>query len=308
MTTEMIQSNGRGNGTTPLSSMPPAISGALLTDDQIDLLKSTICQGATHDELALFVAQCNRTGLDPFVRQIHAVKRWDSTARREVMSIQVGIDGLRLIADRTGNYAPGEPTLFDYDKSGFLLSATAFVKKWVRGEWHMVPGMARWEEYVQKTKEGQPTRMWQTLSHVMLAKCAEAQALRRAFPQETSGLYTHEEMAQAEAEPPPRPSSARPITSPRAETNKPLSTGPAAALPSGTERFDCEDCGKELTRAQATLSFTKLGRTLCPVHQRSPLPAPPQEETEQVPESGFAEPALLDVPADDDGVPSGFTA
>lgn len=158
----------------------------------------------TDDELQLFIQACKKTGLDPFARQIFAVKRWDSSSKKEVMSIQTAIDGYRLIADRTGKYVPGKDVEFTYDKNGQLYSAKAYVKKMTPdGVWHDVSAVAFWKEYVQTTKEGKPTIFWQKKAHIMLSKCAESLALRKAFPAELSGIYTHDEMPTRDNNRPP---------------------------------------------------------------------------------------------------------
>lgn len=163
--------------------------------DKKELLKRTVCKGATDLEFELFVHVCKRTGLDPFSRQIYSVPRYDAKEGKWTRTIQTGIDGLRLIADRTGNYAPGKEISYSYDKEGKLISACAIVKKKSSdGMWHEISSTAFYQEFVQLGKDKLPTKFWIQMPHVMLGKAAEAQALRRAFPMEMSGVYIHEEM------------------------------------------------------------------------------------------------------------------
>lgn len=169
------------------------------TRDQVELLKRTICKGATDDELKLFVHACQRMRLDPFMKQVHAVKRWDSKEKKEVMSIQTGIDGYRLIADRTGKYAGSDEPSFDSESSHHPGRATVTVYKLVDGQRCGFSATARWTEYAQHKTDGKLFSNWERMPYLMLGKCAEALALRKAFPAELSGIYTDDEMGQADS-------------------------------------------------------------------------------------------------------------
>jgi phage recombination protein Bet len=163
-----------------------------------ELLRRTIAKDTTDDEFELFLMRCKQTRLDPFIGQICTVMRRNKKENRDVMTIQVTIHGLRLIADRTGNYAPGRPSTYEYDDNGRLVSATAYVMKYARGQWHEVAEVAMWDEFVQTytwSGEEKLSGLWASKPHIMLSKCAEALALRKAFPAEMGNLYTDDELA-----------------------------------------------------------------------------------------------------------------
>ena len=173
------------------------------SDLDIDLIKRTIAVGASNDELALFAAQCRRTGLDPFSRQINFVLRRSKAPNGDWVqkaSIMISIDGARLMAARTGLYQ-GSSTVWCGDDGKWMdlwLSekAPAASKVSVSRGGGEFSGIALWREY------GAPAQgpLWRSMPAHMLAKCAEMLALRKAFPAELSGLYSADEMAQSDTQ------------------------------------------------------------------------------------------------------------
>ncbi|MDN6135698.1 MAG: recombinase RecT, partial [Brevibacterium sp.] len=171
------------------------------TDNQRAALAQIGVQKASDADLAVFFHQSQRTGLDPFAKQIYMIER------KGKQTIQTGIDGFRLIARRT----------IDRTKEGFGYRPTLWCGR--DGQWRDVwleqeppaaakvvvvrggqefDAIALFDSYAGKKYDGNLNAMWSTQGAHMIAKCAEALALRKAFPQDLSGLYTTDEMAQAD--------------------------------------------------------------------------------------------------------------
>lgn len=164
---------------------------ALWTPEQTQLISTTIAPGCSGDELRLFAYACQRTGLDPFSKQIYAIKRGGK------MTIQAGIDGLRAIAERTGQLDGSETFWCGPDgqwQDVWLDNKPPAAAKTIihrKGSQHPFVGVARFADY----NAGQG--LWSKMGATMIAKCSEALALRKAFPADLSGVYGAEEMDQA---------------------------------------------------------------------------------------------------------------
>jgi len=165
------------------------MSAITWTPEQQQLISSSIAPGCTPDELKLFAYACQRTGLDPFSRQVYAIKRSGK------LTIQTSIDGLRSIAERTGQL-DGSSTEWCGDDGiwadvwlGSKPPAAAKTTIWRKGSTHPFVGTALFRDY--NANQG----LWSKMAAAMIAKCSEALALRKAFPA-CAGLYTVDEMEQ----------------------------------------------------------------------------------------------------------------
>ncbi len=160
---------------------------------QIDVMRKTVAAGTTPEDFLVFLEVCKHRRLNPFAREIYAI------VRSGKMTIQVSIDGFRKLAERSGKYRGQIGPQFcgadgQWRDEWLLDSAPVAARVGVKRADFDAPmwAVARYKAYVQ---EASP--IWRKMPDLMLAKCAEALALRKAFPDEMSGLYTHEEMAQA---------------------------------------------------------------------------------------------------------------
>lgn len=194
------------------------LPSSALSSSQISLIRRTIATDCNDAEFDLFMAAARSAGLDPFRKQISPLVFNKNKPDKRRMSIITTIDGLRVIAARSGRYRPdeNEPVLeYDPDSKGPtnpLGLTKALVKVYIDDK--PVTGVAYWDEFApiadewgedEATGRRRPTGRktldtggnWGRMPRVMLAKCAEAQALRKAFPEDLSGLYEGAELDQA---------------------------------------------------------------------------------------------------------------
>jgi phage recombination protein Bet len=188
-----------------MSNITPYVQREVIPKERIQLVKDMIMKGASDSELDLFVTNCNRTGLDPMQKQCWAVKRWDSSLGREVFSFQTGVDGFRIVANRSGKYSGqlgpywcgenGEwKDVWLSDKPPVAAKVGVLKEDFKEPLW----AVAKFSSYAAKKKDGSLTPFWLKMPDLMIAKVAECLALRKAFPQDLSGVYGQEEMEQAE--------------------------------------------------------------------------------------------------------------
>jgi phage recombination protein Bet len=163
------------------------------TPAQISALKQLGLSNASNGDLAFFFHQAQRTGLDPFARQIYMIERGGR------YNIQTSIDGFRIIAQRSGKYR-GQAGPYWCGEDGawkdvwlkntppLAARVGVYADGWTEPLW----AVAKWDSYAQQSP------IWRKMPDLMLAKCAEALALRKAFPNDLSGVYTDDEMSQAD--------------------------------------------------------------------------------------------------------------
>ena len=242
----------------------------LWTPEQTQLISTTIAPGCSNDELRLFAYACQRTGLDPFSKQIYAIKRGGK------MTIQAGIDGLRAIAERTGQLDGSETYWCGEDgdwRDVWLSSKPPAAAKTVihrKGSQHPFVGVARFADY----NAGQG--LWAKMGAAMIAKCSEALALRKAFPADLSGVYSTDEMQQTEMEP---------VT---------VTTAAAPALPAGDAKVF--QAGKAAIAKADTMA--KLQEVVARMEARKTDLS--DEQNQQLMELALAKEAALTPPAEDD--------
>jgi len=169
-----------------------------VTSDQTAIARNTVAKGLTDDEFAVYLYNCQRQGIHPLDGLLIPIVRNDSESGGKKLTFVTTVDLLRSRAAETDEYAGSEDPVFEHDAEGKPIVATVTVWKFVQGQKCSFTATARYAEYIPAEKQA---FMWKSKPHVMLGKCAEGLALRKAFPKQLAGLYLAEEL-QKEPTPP----------------------------------------------------------------------------------------------------------
>lgn len=181
---------------------------AKMDGGQLALIRRTVAKDTNDDEFRLFVHICQAVGLDPLRRQAMAFVFNKKDAAKRQLTVVTSIGGYRSIAERTGNYRPDEAapryTMGEkHEKTNPLgiekCEVTVF--KFSHGEWWPVVGEAWWDEYVP-LRDGSIDKMkqgWIKMPRIMISKCAEAAALRKAWPDDFANIHAEEETHREES-------------------------------------------------------------------------------------------------------------
>jgi phage recombination protein Bet len=165
------------------------IGQPVVTSDQLELVRKTVANGATDAELKLYLFDCQRRGIHPLDKLLHFTKRGGR------YTPVTSIDFMRSQAAMSGEMAGSDDPVFEFGVTdGRPVTATVTVYRLTQGQRFAYTATARWSEYCPDNAP-----MWKRMPHTMLGKCAEALALRKAFPQQLAGLYSAEELAQADS-------------------------------------------------------------------------------------------------------------
>jgi phage recombination protein Bet len=173
----------------------------------INVLSNSLYPGASRGSIELVLGYCQAAGLDPLQKPVHIVPMYDSKAGKMRDVVMPGINLYRIQASRSGECAGVSepefgPDVVDAVVGGALITYPQWCRVTVK---RMMPnGMIvdftakeLWiENYAQKggkEKSTAPNAMWTKRPYGQIAKCAEAQAFRKAFP-ELASAYTAEEM------------------------------------------------------------------------------------------------------------------
>lgn len=226
---------------------------AKLTMEDVETIKASIFKGCQDSELKLFLHDCQRQGIHPLDRLIHPTVRVSKDGTRTYTAI-TSIDLFRARAEDSGAYAGNDEPVFTGDPKTEGFQATVTVYKIVQGIRCPFTATARWSEYKPSSERNQDF-MWQSKPHVMLGKCAEALALRKAFPRQLAKLYTQEEMAQAGQEQPTDEQKQKAkITIPEGEKLKTRKLGPNESKLHPPAESDGDRVPAEVTDASVSAS------------------------------------------------------